>query len=559
MIISYPLFLGRVLALFACVYLAAVLFFTPGMSALGWGSLGLGLVVLLTTSGLGVRYRTLYDAHWATRRETRPFQTTLEQSGTEFLLGFAFGQLVSLKPGAFGRRELGHALICGPARSGKSLGLRCNLLSWAGSAVVVDLKGELYRTTAGYREQELGQRVFVIRPSEVRDADSPEFGQHRSHRYDPFSELKSDEFIRAVASSLLNAEGDGENAIFALRAINALFAGIKGAHLLGKPVLSFIQDLTGYGYQAYCLELYKIPDESLRRAIRDFLGGDPLRLDWDNIPDAKFLANAWQNMIAKLQFLFTPATLRVTAGSDFHASELFAQPTTVYLIFEESELETSKALFQAVFTAFNKALVSYADAHPNKERVPVLELCDEAGAVVVPNLEGWMSTVAGRGISIAVYLQSLAQLDAKYGANGATTIKDNAHTKIFFAPEDVEVTGKYLSEQCGQLMAEDSRHGVDHGEGTLNASVGLRPRELITPDECKALETHECIALMKGVRIRAHRLEPWLLTEWQRRERLQPSALPLCPELAGSRLKPVTPSKRRHAPRVAVGDAVDVD
>ncbi|NJK45498.1 MAG: type IV secretory system conjugative DNA transfer family protein [Pleurocapsa sp. SU_196_0] len=331
MTIHYPLFLLRVFAVFVCVYLAAVAFFLPGASSLGFVMLGVGLAVLLVTYGLGARHRTLYDAHWATKAEVKPFVTTLEHSSREVLLGYAFGQLVAMKPGAFGRRELGHFLIVGPPRSGKSLSARCNLLSWGGSAIVVDLKGELYHATAGYRERVLGQRVFVIRPSDIKDVDSLDCGKHLSHRYDPFSELKSDEFIRAVATGLLDPASNGDNAMFALRAINALFAGIKAAHILGQPVLPFVQELTGYGFKAFCLELYKIPDEPLRRAIRDFLNADPLTLDWDNIPDAKFLANAWANMTTKLQYLFTPATLRVTSGSDFKASEFFEQPTTVYL------------------------------------------------------------------------------------------------------------------------------------------------------------------------------------------------------------------------------------
>ncbi|NJK45497.1 MAG: type IV secretory system conjugative DNA transfer family protein [Pleurocapsa sp. SU_196_0] len=112
----------------------------------------------------------------------------------------------------------------------------------------------------------------------------------------------------------------------------------------------------------------------------------------------------------------------------------------------------------------------------------------------------------------------------------------------------MQVTGKYISEECGQLMAEDSRHGVDHGESSLNASVGLRPRELISPDECKALETHQCIVLMKGMRIMLHRLEPWLHAEWKRREALEPSPLPLCPTLKPLNFKPATPSGMSDKP-----------
>src|SRR5256712_5786352 len=49
------------------------------------------------------------------------------------------------------RREIGNTLIVGPTRSGKGLLAVSQLLSWKHSAVVNDIKGELFHATAGYR------------------------------------------------------------------------------------------------------------------------------------------------------------------------------------------------------------------------------------------------------------------------------------------------------------------------------------------------------------------------------------------------------------------------
>jgi type IV secretion system protein VirD4 len=51
------------------------------------------------------------------------------------------------------RRELAHALIVGPPRSGKGLLAVSQLLTWEGSVIVNDLKGELFEATAGYRSR----------------------------------------------------------------------------------------------------------------------------------------------------------------------------------------------------------------------------------------------------------------------------------------------------------------------------------------------------------------------------------------------------------------------
>ena len=49
------------------------------------------------------------------------------------------------------RQHLGNILIEAPTGGGKGLLAVSQLLTWSGSAVVFDLKGDLYEQTAGYR------------------------------------------------------------------------------------------------------------------------------------------------------------------------------------------------------------------------------------------------------------------------------------------------------------------------------------------------------------------------------------------------------------------------
>ena len=71
--------------------------------------------------------------------------------------------------GRFGRQVLRvdddrHHLIIGPTRSGKGA---CyvvpNALSHEGSMIVTDLKGEIFRSTAGYRKSK-GNQIFLFAP-----------------------------------------------------------------------------------------------------------------------------------------------------------------------------------------------------------------------------------------------------------------------------------------------------------------------------------------------------------------------------------------------------------
>jgi len=64
-----------------------------------------------------------------------------------------------------------HVLCYAPTRSGKGVGLVIpTLLSWAHSAVITDLKGELWTVTAGWRKQHAGNKVIRFDPASPRNS-----------------------------------------------------------------------------------------------------------------------------------------------------------------------------------------------------------------------------------------------------------------------------------------------------------------------------------------------------------------------------------------------------
>ncbi|MGJ0484318.1 MAG: type IV secretory system conjugative DNA transfer family protein [Methylomicrobium sp.] len=61
----------------------------------------------------------------------------------------------------------GHLLTIAPTRAGKGTGqIILNLLTWRGSVLVVDIKGENYSLSAGYRKNKLGQKIIRFAPFE---------------------------------------------------------------------------------------------------------------------------------------------------------------------------------------------------------------------------------------------------------------------------------------------------------------------------------------------------------------------------------------------------------
>src|SRR5215211_4157773 len=96
------------------------------------------------------------------------------------------------------RRELGNILIEAPTGGGKGLLAVCQLLTWGASAVVFDIKGDLYTQTAGYRAT-LGP-VFRFDTRGV------------GHCYDPLRGKTNEDELYAIAYQLLYEphEGDGK-------------------------------------------------------------------------------------------------------------------------------------------------------------------------------------------------------------------------------------------------------------------------------------------------------------------------------------------------------------
>jgi hypothetical protein len=103
----------------------------------------------------------LHHARFANPHElTGLLSPTLD--GTHLLLGEShFSHVLRVQP-TTERRELGHMLACGPTGSGKTLLITSQLYTWPFSAVVNDVKGEIWNLTGRYRAT-LGP-VYVVDP-----------------------------------------------------------------------------------------------------------------------------------------------------------------------------------------------------------------------------------------------------------------------------------------------------------------------------------------------------------------------------------------------------------
>src|SRR3546814_7544954 len=95
-----------------------------------------------------------------------------------------------------------HILCFAPTRSGKGVGLVVpSLLTWPGSAIVHDIKGENWHLTAGFRARH--GRVLLFDPTNAKSA-----------AYNPLLEVRRGEWevrdVQNIADILVDPEGSLE-------------------------------------------------------------------------------------------------------------------------------------------------------------------------------------------------------------------------------------------------------------------------------------------------------------------------------------------------------------
>src|SRR5215468_127483 len=136
----------------------------------------------------------LYSDRFAHAHELNPLIHPDWENKAGLLAGISrFNQVLSVRSTPK-RRELGNILVDALTRGGKGLLAISQLLTWPHSVVVVDIKGELYFATAGFRRT-LGP-AYVIDPEGI------------GHRFDPLYGRYTERQLYAVAKYLLYQAGE---------------------------------------------------------------------------------------------------------------------------------------------------------------------------------------------------------------------------------------------------------------------------------------------------------------------------------------------------------------
>ncbi len=426
---------------------------------------------------------TYGSAHWATTRDVR-------QAGLLDPDGVVLGC-----HGAKYLRHDGpeHVLCFAPTRSGKGVGLVVpTLLTWPGSAIVHDIKGENWTLTAGFRAG-FG-RVLLFDPT------NPE-----SSAYNPLLEVRRGEAevrdVQNIADILVDPEGALERRSHWEKTSHSLLVGAILHVLYAEP------DKTLAGVANFLSDPARPIETTLKVMLgAAHVGGRPHPVV---ASAARELMNKSENersgvLSTAMSFLGLyrdPVVARVTRQCDWRIRDLVdgPTPTTLYLVVPPSDISRTKPLVRLILNQIGRRLTE--DLKVNDRRRLLLMLDEFPALGRLDFFESALAFMAGYKIKAFLIAQSLNQIEKAYGQNNA--ILDNCHVRVAFATND-ERTAKRVSDALGtatemRAMKNYAGHRLSPWLGHLMVSRQESARALLTPGEVMQLPPSEEIVLVSGV------------------------------------------------------------
>ena len=381
------------------------------------------------------RLNTFGSSRWATARQ-------MQQAGLHKPVGVFLGRTDKDYIRHDGAE---HVMAIAPTRSGKDVGLVVpTLLSWTGSAIIHDIKGENWQLTSGWRSKFSHCLLF--------DPTNPD-----SAKYNPLLEVRMGETevrdVQNIADILVDPEGMLERRNHWEKTAHSLLVGAI-LHILYAEeektlsrVASFLSD----------------PDRSFEDTLEVMMKTG--YRDSENIPGVHpVVAQAARELLNKsgnersgvlstamsfLSLYRDPVVARVTSTCDWRISDLVEsdKPVSLYLVVPPSDISRTKPLVRLVLNQIGRRLTEKLVAESGSDRHKVLFMLDEFPALGrLDFFESSLAFMAGYGLRAFLIAQSLNQIEKAYGPNNA--ILDNCHVRVIFATND-ERTAKRVSDAIG--------------------------------------------------------------------------------------------------------------
>jgi type IV secretion system protein VirD4 len=388
-----------------------------------------------------------------------------------------------------------HVLCYAPTRSGKGVGLVIpTLLSWEHSAVITDLKGELWELTSGWRQSYARNKVLRFEPASLSG------GVH----WNALDEIRlATEYevgdVQNLATLLVDPDGKGLETHWQKTA-QALLVGVI-LHVLYKaqqegteanlPAVDAIlsnpdRDIAELWMEMVTYEhVHGKNHPAVGSAARDML----------DRPDEE-AGSVLSTAKSYLALYRDPVVQRNVSQSEFRIKDLmnFDDPVSLYIVTHPNDKARLRPLVRVLINMTVRLLADKMDfvngqpkAHYKHRLLMLLDEFPSLGKLEI--LQEALAFIAGYGIKCYLICQDINQLKSRETGYGHDeSITSNCHVQSAFPPNRVE-TAEHLSKLTGQTTVAKEQITTSGRRtsallGQVSRTIQEVQRPLLTPDEC---------------------------------------------------------------------------
>ncbi|MCW5712095.1 type IV secretory system conjugative DNA transfer family protein [Shinella sp.] len=407
-----------------------------------------------------------------------------------------------LRPMLFGGKKLWidgddvGGFVIGPPRSGKGASLIVpNCLLWPDSIVVLDMRGETYEATAGYRSK--FSRVLRFSPAD-ENGDTECYNPLDFVAIDPD---QRDIDINSIATALLpTPKGDA----YWISDARALFAGVTSWVLENPDILDKDKNL------GTVLNVVEGGDQPLREWLEE-VANPELRAAWISpftyttlarfaVMASKQFDGVYGSLAAAVRPFKNNRILRATARSTFDIRAMRRENMSLYLDFRIQQIASIGPIFNVLMVQFMDYMSRNMMARGERRVLVLLDEFQNLGKL--ENALTVATVLGGYGIPCWFFVQSLRSIDNVYTREGRQTLVNSARAQIFLGaqdPEDQRYVSQLLGERKEVTVDKAVSTGVtlfDRKGATMSHKTTMRP--LMRPDELGAMSETRCIIKLRN-------------------------------------------------------------
>ncbi len=414
-------------------------------------------------------------------------------------------------------------ILAAPTRSGKGVGIVVpNCLNYSDSLVVLDIKGENFDITSGFRAKH-GQKVYLFAPFDEAGV---------THRYNPLEYISDDPAQRlgdidAIGTALYS--GGNQNDKFWSENAKDLFRGLCLFVLerkdLPKTFGEILRQASGKGkpLKEYIFEELKKAQDA----------GHPFSnacIDCLN----RVLSNSENTLAGIVSTFGTPLLIfqnpRVdlaTSANDFDLREVRRERMSIYFKMPPNKLKEGSVLVNLFFDQLLNLNTRVLPSQDKTLKHQCLVLLDEMTSIgKVAMIAQAVSYMAGYNMRLLTNIQNKSQLEDVYGKAGALTLLSNHALMVMYAPSPtVQSDAQEYSEMLGyETVKSRSRTSSMQSSST---STSDQRRALMLPQEIRELgQTREIVSLENCKPILCDKIRYYEDPDFTCRANLPPPSIP---------------------------------